>query len=204
MKPIIFSGEMVRAILAGRKTQTRRVVKLDGFGGDPVYETADGEFHDTAELCPYGQPAGRLWVRETFKTIGVYSDRRQVLIEYKAGGRSYAEHVPDWCRYYDRANNGRWSASIHMPKWASRLTLEVTGVAVARLQDISEEDAYLEGVKPYVAKGIGGQMVGADVSHRHSFIELWDSINKSRGYGWDTNPWVWVVEFKRIAPEDDN
>ena len=142
-RPIIFSGSMVRAILDGRKTQTRRAVKVEkGFA------ITNPEPPPHFYPCPYGQPGDRLWVRET------------------------------------------WKPSIHMPRWDSRLTLEIVSVRVERLQDISKEDAESEGVAIIESVDHGKQ------SARGQFAIVWESIN---GHGsWALNPWVWVIEFKKL------
>lgn len=187
-KPIIYNGQMVRAILANppRKSQTRRVIKYSD-GGRPTHpdDIEDGwpvayfEARNEYDFlpCPYGQPGDRLWVRETFA------------------------HVPEHdCVYYraddptDHPTDGSWTPSIHMPRWASRITLEITGIRVERVQDISPQDAIDEGVLP----------PGPPPSPREldyaveQFRELWDSINAKRGFGWDVNPYVWVIEFKVV------
>ena len=197
-RPILFSGAMVRAILEGKKTQTRRVVKWpEGF--EPETATVerfqrypDGSYraivwgspYDDGAFsvkCKYGGPGDRLWVRETW---GVHRcieqayqrDRCQVgvgLLHYKAD---------EGCHPVKR-----WRPCIHMPRWASRIALEVTGVRVERVQEISVEDALAEGMlasDPYKLAG--------------EYEALWNEINAKRGYGWDVNPWVWVVEFKRV------
>jgi hypothetical protein len=173
-RPILFSAPMVRALLAGTKTQTRRIVK----GGIPF----DDDFEIVAS--PYGDPGDRLWVREShwwFKdepdnSCGYYPPKlTREDVEYRADG-----------------DDGRkvWRPSIHMPRWASRITLEVTGVRVERLQDISEADARAEGVEPNAFERT------ADNYGSVLYRRLWESIN---GPGsWDANPWVWVVEFRRI------
>lgn len=186
-KPILFSGPMVRAILEGSKTQTRRVLRVQ-----PSEETGSlsiGPYHPTAIdrhgeeqpgpetygvysscgefglRCPYGQPGDRLWVRETWAKTYV----RQ------AGAEWFVYATGDNRTDY----GGPWKPSIHMPRAASRITLEITGVRVERLGEISESDARAEGVQSVA-----------------EFKELWASIN---GLGsWEANPWVWVVEFRRI------
>ena len=195
-RPILFSGPMVRAILSGAKTQTRRVVKLTDAGrvrdvgsrrnwhiGDP----------DAVLACHYGQPGDRLWVREAFMpcplenpttcpsrwNIAYASDAEQVERQAPAG------YNPMLYNYE------RWTPSIHMPRWASRITLEITGVRVERLQAISEADARAEGAIGAVDNSIGNNWCA-----RQAFSALWESIN---GPGsWDANPWVWVVSFRMI------
>ena len=191
-RPILFSGEMVRAILDGRKTQTRRVVKqkhlpfltniLDGF--------LDGKWNQRP--MPYGQPGDTLWVRETWASgVGVddvspseFTEAMQLLpVWYKATDKNLQ---PEY--------RGRWRPSIHMPRWASRINLRVTGVRVERVRDISEDDAKAEGV----TKDLPGGWVSGQ-SRRMIFRNLWDTINVTRpGCSWDTNPWVWVVEFEVV------
>lgn len=176
-RPIIFQGEMVRAILDGRKTQTRRVVKDTGFYAiDPAIhgqEVATRELKALATQCPYGAPSDRLWVRETF------TDEAGGIWPYLGDHIYYrADPLQPMCE--------RWTPSILMPRWASRITLEITGVRVERLQDISEADAKSEGAEP----------AECCHAHYHGFSKLWESIN---GKGsWDVNPWVWVINFERV------
>lgn len=190
-RPILFSAPMVQAILAGTKTQTRRVVK-------GKYWFSDGRPDLELLRCPYGVPGDRLWVRETF-WVEHDSDNFEMSPAFDCG-INLAED--DWARVWycatDHEPNGEgpnddWAQfyskrpSIHMPRWASRITLEVTGMRVERVQDISEDDVYAEGV------GHGR------VSPQLEFQELWDSINARRGFGWAVNPWVWCVEFRRLT-----
>ena len=194
-KPILFTAPMVRAILDGRKTVTRRLVKPqpvleDAFVGGIfrqtwIYkDTADPQGWLMHNLCPYGQPGDRLWVRERFaKDITGCPNG----IAYRADHQDPYGDGP--------ANPITWKPSIHMPRWASRITLEVAGVRVEPLQGITEEDAKAEGTTPSI--------VGADLDYlkyRAGFQALWDSIN-GKTYPWSANPWVWVVEFRKIAPE---
>lgn len=196
--PILFKGEMVQAILDGRKTQTRRVIKLaDGrlpdesdipahYGNEILTYIMD--FSKTYPFwkqldCPYGKPGDRLWVRETWGySCGVYGNPPECnasCIMYKADDNNATN--PD---------DGRWRPSIHLPRWASRIDLEITDVRVEQVQDITPRDAFAEGVRDnYLHQA-------PDWMDRQAFQELWDKINKPRGYGWDVNPWVWVVEFK--------
>ena len=179
--PILFSGPMVRAILDGRKTQTRRVIKWKCNRGPDGYDTV-GESkiirvpwteRTLAKIlvpeCPYGVPGDRLWVRETWGKDLYAHLSGHVPILYKVGPPSIDPDYPV-----------KWNPSIHMPRWASRLTLEVVEVRAQRLQDITEQDAIAEGVS-CVAE----------------FRELWDSINAKRA-PWDSNPWVWAVTFRRV------
>ena len=178
-RPILFSAPMVRALLAGTKTQTRRTCNHPGLKdlsyivncGDGWWGDEEGDFQ---ARCPYGQPGDRLWVRETFCDDWL-ADAGGVA--YRADGGMDAEMFDAGCT---------WRPSIHMPRSLSRITLEVTGVRVERLQDISEADAIAEGTPFPFGGWVGG------------YQKLWESIN---GPGsWDLNPWVWVVEFKRVTP----
>jgi hypothetical protein len=163
-RPILFSGPMVRAILEGRKTQTRRIVKPQ-----PLC-IASGEWIMNGSACKYGKPGDRLWVRETW-----WAPRDDVRGEYKREYIKYAATL-------DGMGQPTWKPSIHMPRWASRINLEVVSVRVERLQNISEEDARAEGIwQP---------------NWPLSWRQLWESINGAGS--WEANPWVWVVEFKRI------
>jgi hypothetical protein len=204
-RPIIFSTEMVKAILAGRKTQTRRVVKPQP--ADVENDAWRAEFfndlitkgHDIG--CPYGQVGDRLWVREAFWIehdadsddtkcwdcgINIAEDN-WAEVWYCATDREPDEMT---CRFYSK------HPSIHMPRWASRITLEITEVRVERLQEISEEDAKTEGIT--ISERTGLYQPRNCAYAVWSFRELWDSINVKRGYGWDTNPWVWVISFQVI------
>ena len=175
-RPILFSGEMVRAILDGRKTQTRRVVKPPK-GMSERYAGVDFP-------CPYGVRGDRLWVREAFSRCACGLCLR--------GWPKNGYHMPSY-----RADTERdivYHPSIHMPRWASRIDLEITGIRVERVQDISEHDVLCEGVR------WDGEHDSPWMLQLNTFHQLWDSINGKRGYGWDKNPWVWVVEFKRIRP----
>jgi hypothetical protein len=180
-RPILFNAPMVRAILNGSKTQTRRVVK----GMALLWLRPDGftpEFTALPEngLCPYGQPGDRLWVRETFQR---FTDDGEIL--YKADPAGF-EAMNEYKR--DECLEARWRPSIHMPRQLSRITLEITAVRVERLQEISEADA--------MAEGIPHSEVSPPDMGRFTFRHLWESIN---GPGsWDSNPWVWVIEFRRV------
>jgi hypothetical protein len=180
---IIFSAPMVRALLEGRKTQTRRVIP-DGGRCLDLDDDAEDRYHaGTWGEEKYGHPGERLWVRETWAPDPVYEDERRVCYRATAADESCI----------------RWKPSIFMPRWASRITLEVTEVRVQRLQDISEEDARAEGV----AEGripADGQDDGRCVLHptrRRAFEVGWDSINGDRA-PWASNPWVWAISFRRL------
>jgi len=207
---------MVRAILAGTKTQTRRVVNpqppaecsIRTFVEESTDPRTDRSFawYDQLPLstrshydrCPFGHPGDRLWVRETFALVwpGEYAPEnvRDHRVEYRAdNGDKYPGGWPDDCG--DDPDCGRWKPSIFMPRWASRITLEVTGVRVERLQGIGEDDAKAEGVTPD-ADCITNRCVRP---HRDRFLDLWNEINgKRQGCTWQDNPWVWVLEFRRL------
>jgi hypothetical protein len=211
--PIIFSGESVRAILDGRKTQTRRVIKpqppddcgavyvgvyaptvIDRDGneqpGPEVFGAYSGD-GSWALRCPYGTVGDRLWVRETWCQVDDMNGDAQV---HYAADR---EDIPP-----------PWRSPIHMPRWASRILLEITDLRVQRVQDISEADAFYEGVErlnlspTLIDFGAGlVQVHPLTSSYVDAFKTLWDTINAKRGYGWDANPWVWAITFKRAEGE---
>lgn len=196
-RPILFSAPMVRAILSGTKTQTRRAVKLTANGhvkepgGHRRWHPADP---DAWLACPYSQPGDRLWVRETFRRDLDRLHSRK-LIEYAAddevrdAGPSAAFDFPDI----------GWRPSIHMPRWASRITLEITGVRVERLQDLSEADAQAEGCSLECMTPTGDDS-GSAIYGPGGYLALWESINGAGS--WAVNPWVWVVDFKRIEGQE--
>ncbi|CAH3872561.1 hypothetical protein ABK836_20115 [Enterobacter hormaechei] len=218
---MIFNSEMVRAILDGRKTQTRRIIKDCTVGRDPIskFIQVGKKFigcypEDVPELirecCPYGVPGDRIWVRETFQgplfdfeQMEAYQEdsskfKKPEFCVYKADGKP----APEFFDADDNLHCG-WRPSIHMPRWASRITLEITGVRVEQLKSISEEEARSEGVarlREGFWKHYQPGWTQHQLSARGSFATLWDSIY---GFGdWDRNPWVWVVEFKRIEGDD--
>lgn len=191
-RPILFSATMVRAILSGAKTQTRRVAGL-----------RKSEWPLISKHCPHGQPGDRLWVRETHAFF--YADGRQHV--------AYQASCKDSCLDYVYADGAigqieimRWRPSIHMPRNCSRILLEITEVRVERLQAISEDDAKAEGVRPfaeaYSGISIDQRLTCGRVAHEHqnlaSFAVLWDDINGD-SVPWKSNPWVWVVSFKRVV-----
>lgn len=212
MKPIFFNNAMVRAILDGRKTQTRRVVKTQ-HGADVV--VTDGQVwrpsrtdYDGYASCPYGQPGDRLWVRETW-IPGYYHDPDgeggpMVSIIYAADNGEAMVKAPsyelaeDWsCRYSEDGDPPPARRSpVSMPRWASRLTMEITDVRVQRLQDISEEDCWSEGIEE--VRYAGDEHGNLRGSVLEDFRALWDSIAKP-GAKWDDNPWVWAISFKRVG-----
>lgn len=223
-RPIIFSGPMVRAILEGKKTQTRRVVKwprwvsdLDNAAYQLRAHSAIALFQDGRPIkqyaCPYGKPGDRLWVRETWADVNceagpaiiyradhVLSPWTDWCIErgpdYGAGpSMNYEKYPGDYTMWWSDLLAGEpdhgWKPSIFMPRWASRLTLKVTDVRVERLQEISEEDAIAEGVDCEC-----GPLTACGHCAQREFKKLWNEINAKRGFGWDGNPWVWVVTFE--------
>ncbi|MFA8393302.1 hypothetical protein ACEPUD_24615 [Burkholderia ubonensis] len=221
--PILLSRPMVRAILDGRKTQTRCIAIpkrscIDFIGGGPKdgpdwNDPACWGFEDTntgvwwalrgdeqcRQLpCPHGSPGNRLWVRETWRPADGMNEPGKP-----------AAYAADWP---DAAV--KWRPSIHMPRWASRITLEITGVRAERLQDISEVDAIDEGARTLDERWLRQQFPayfaardatppGAKPplgpSPRMRFAKLWDGFNAARGHGWDANPRVWVVEFTKMG-----
>ncbi|WP_082019551.1 morphogenetic protein [Leclercia adecarboxylata] len=186
---MIFNAEMVRAILDGRKTQTRRPVKFPVIdknmgcelaGNELARELAAGNYWNS----PFGKPGDRIWVRETWAEAGAGAPE---LLLYRA---NYPKHVPSHYENVPPAEEIRWAPSIHMPRWASRILLEITDVRVERLNSISEEDAGNEGY-PADPSPFGGHM-----DKWLWFRQLWDGIYPEQSF--KHNPWVWVIEFKRI------
>ncbi|HFW3618478.1 TPA: hypothetical protein ACIPBS_002017 [Salmonella enterica subsp. enterica serovar Waycross] len=198
---MIFNAEMVSAILSGRKTQTRRPIKWKQTRFTEIAERDDGSLWSWAEdcerggdiwfACPYGEIGDRIWVRETFRVHSRATDVATLV--YRASVRnSWTEqtHRVPVAVCNKPATPEKWTPSIHMPRWASRITLEITDVRVERLRCLSEEDAKSEGIIP----SAGGVLPGWE--YRINFRDLWMDI-----YGtdnWEANPWVWVIEFKRV------
>ncbi len=221
-RPILFSGAMVRALLEGRKTQTRRLLKNPEYYGCPTGDCPHDHQRECNEAmqenlveCPYGKPGDLLWVRESYQLDGnidhLPPSECEGSVVWWLNGCSTEKHMS--CP--GRIRNHRF-----MPRWASRITLELTGVRVERLQDISEDDARLEGVEPLEIEredrdykicpkcggtrlhnglgGSGGVIFDIDCTdcdtHKKRFNHLWQSINGAGN--WEENPWVWVLEFK--------
>lgn len=203
---MIFNGEMVRAILDGRKNQTRRIMKPQ-----PANDIARGTFPNTeaygwvssmkqkfggttAHFCPFGQPGDRIWVRETWAEAGAGAPELKL---YRA---NYPAHVPSHYENVPPAEEIHWTPSIHMPRWASRILLEITDVRVERLNDISEEDARAEGIIDGGCLNCGEPepcgCANPEPDATDAFAYLWQSIYGQEN--WNANPWVWVIEFNRI------
>jgi len=210
-RPILFKAPMVRAILDGSKTQTRRVVKpqpsrelmteYECIRQSRLSARTDAEILSDCLLCPYGIPGDRLWCRETFAIVPRTAYARSEGVQQML--RPDDDHDAAIYRAgWDRSNGGfRWRPSIHMPRWASRILLEIVSVRVERLQDISEDDARAEGIE--YSERFGGYCVGmAEHYNSHdprlSYASLWESINGPDS--WSANPWVWVIAFRRIEP----
>jgi hypothetical protein len=212
--PILFSGEMVRAILEGRKTQTRRVMKpqpsLDfspiavewyaptvvGSGGEeqPGAEIFGVYGDEEGYRCPYGASGDRLYVRETWATKPDYDN-----VPLKDAG--FYDADPIFYRATDVDYGfgvvGKWRPSIHMPRWASRITLEIIRVRVERVQDMNLGDCFAEGLTVEQVLNLSRGQKPSDIIN--AYATLWNSINDDRGFGWKVNPWVWVFEFKRVT-----
>ncbi|WKD48244.1 hypothetical protein [Microbulbifer spongiae] len=208
-RPILFNGPMVRAILEGRKTQTRRIIGskkkpvdifiqdtqfIDGKEQSLGFEDENGGWFDTEEMCPYGHKGDRLWVRETHHLS------HHNALTYRAD----YNHNPfdeEECGEDCSMVGEKWRPSIHMPRWASRIDLEITNIRVERLREVSPEDAYCEGVTREMRNGFGyacdeSEEIFNMHQSKETFRFLWESIH---GEGsWDANPWVWVIEFKRV------
>lgn len=211
-RPILFNGAMVRAILSDRKTQTRRVMNPQPrpdsrcknrmlWERPPNFVMWTHGIHDGPNLySPYGATGDRLWVRETFAPVGgapktlefpskLFPGEMQYSVAYRASlhGTQCADFKPA----------DGWKPSIFMPRYWSRITLEVIAVRVERLQSMARTEARDEGCGteevPWKATGRTGH------GWTDTYAELWDSINLKRGFGWDSNPWVWVIDFARIS-----
>jgi hypothetical protein len=193
-KPILFSTPMVQAIMEGRKTQTRRIVK------DSMLQENNGKYDEeflllTVKKCPYGEVGDVLWVRETFNSDYGFKDMEGNVVPPGILYKAKVSSLP---------NGLKWKPSIFMPKSIARIWLQITSIKVERLKDISEEDAKAEGVEKIADYGTTGYKLYtepeasySDIDAKHSFESLWESINGRES--WDSNPWVWVIEFKQIT-----
>lgn len=207
-RPIIFSSKSVQAILEGVKTQTRRLIKFkqssslewkqavqipndyswifwSDYRKENIKLTANAYNPGDGIKCNYGIPGDRLWVRETwFQTTNKELNLGKII--YKADG---------W-ESKDRNYPIAWHPSIFMPRQASRITLEITNIRVERLQDISIDDIYAEGCPAISSDADGSKLY-------EWYSDFWDSINAKRGYSWESNPFVWVIEFKYLEKENN-
>lgn len=201
-RPILFKDEMVRAILEGRKTQTRRIVKsrnvLDSLNDVGVWDGPAEQSEWELSRCPYGKVGDQLWVREAFAKVPHTCMWRDLPTTRNGNWRVY------YRAGFDRSPVS-WKPSIHMPRWASRITLEVKNVRVERLQAITEDDAIAEGIarlQDEIGKNKFSVLIAKENRHRSAptarevFIDIWESINGVSS--WDANPWVWVIEFERL------
>lgn len=217
-RPIIFNSEMVRAILDSRKTQTRRVIKGEihiSHKSNEVY----GNYHwhplhgkymeaykkDTflARLSgrsPYGKVGDLLYVRESWQPLYAYCNPSIGIVgacfRHRGGGRKFNPKFKNTGMHIDDTYPNK--PSIHMPKWATQVWLEITGIRVERAKDISEADVLAEGIEKHCTPTENG--ISTPTTR---FVKLWDSINAKRGYGWKLNPWVWVIEFKKVNNAKD-
>lgn len=212
-RPILFSAPMVRAILDHTKTQTRRVAQQTLCGVRVARLSRDPEPDLTT--CPYGQPGDRLWVRESAWLFGRwvangYNERGRQRWRFQEVGRRvrFEQPLPHELTYQGSEYDGFvWRPSIHVPRWGSRLVLTITDVRVEPLQKISDADVAAEGVRwqsqsdgsetEYIA--VQSQMPRGCFPPRICYWRLWDSLNAARGYAWDVNPQVWVVQFTPTA-----
>ncbi len=222
-RPIIFSAPMILAILRGSKTQTRRVIKpqppddwsptvglyhptiVDRHGeeqpGPEVFGAADGE---AGRKCPQWAPGSRLWVRETWRLGAHYAiyTAKDIREAAEFGTHPMDDHIH--YRAHESPKDHKWRSPYHMPRWASRITLEITDVRAQRVQEISEADAIAEGCESQ------GGLVSAPMEPeeydgypaRYEFHGLWDLLNAHRGYSWESNPWIWALTFKRLEDDD--
>lgn len=207
-RPILFNDDMVRAVLSGRKDQTRRVIKHQKIVG---FQKQNGLARENADLIsPYGKKNDGIWVREAWAKAKECND---TTIFYRATDGNIKQRALD---YSEKEN--RWRPSIHMHRCNSRINLKVKNIRVERVQDISEEDAINEGLAVFNEDGnlyYSGLSFNPESwfdepekwhcdDPRTAFFELWDSINLDRGYGVETNPWVWVVDFIRDTQGKNN
>ncbi len=188
-RPITFNEEMIKAILEEKKTQTRRPIK------------PQPEHKQKSIYCPYGKIGDKLWVKEKHKLqatedgwLVMYSDGKILLSPCD---------VDPWTDeiWFEDMENQNWRSPIFMPRWASRIILKITNIRVEKLQNITEKDFYAEGgffkeKKPgFSAWHIAGY---SSSTNKNAFKELWNSIYAKKGFGWNSNPWVWVIEFKKL------
>ncbi|HCA4367951.1 TPA: hypothetical protein N3F83_004224 [Klebsiella variicola subsp. variicola] len=211
-KGLIFNSEMVRAILDGRKTQTRRPIKWKQTRFTEIGEREGGRrwpWSEDAEHacdfwhpCPFGAVGDRIWVRETFCPVDDTQYGGEKWVDYRATPKFEASHPAGWDCAPNDAEALKWRPSIHMPRWASRILLEITNVRVERLNAISEEDVDAEGFAGDYPTSVfpnlfpGEPKDWSHLSMRDCYGVLWKSIYGEES--WKANPWVWVIEFKRV------
>lgn len=212
-RPILFSDQRVRALLSGQQSQTRRIMKSQLFGpGQDNHEGCYGidvlnnhlqgsrvmEMENISYHCPYGQPGDRLWVRETWRGPVIEPEE---MADYQRSPAQFK--TPRYCQYHadisqpSNAEQFGWQAGIHMPRWASRIDLEVTGIRVEKIQDISDDDVIAEGVQTdsHFLNNFF-TMHSEPVSSKDAYRKQW--ALQYGGTSWEVNPWVWVIEFKRV------
>lgn len=201
-RPILMNGAMVRAVLDGSKTQTRRLMKpqpqmvtdkhIEPWQGDPAALLS--LLAESGRKCPYGQPGNRIWVRETFCLDDNGHEEWPI---FRADGAELPQRQPT-------RKPACWTPSIHMPRAASRILLEVVSVRVERLQDISDADIVAEGIDMEVLAESQDRYdivcKGTDASGRATERSAWRDLWESTGGDWEANPWCWAITFKRVAP----
>lgn len=230
-RPIILRADEIRAVLATGKAQIRRPIKRgqvfrfcregDGpcdlnaaerraINAEPFRWEPENPAHPSPSelltLCPFGAPGDRLWVRETWRPS--WHEEEYACIEYRADGKKLKPTIYDegvGFHFFGECDESKpsdpWRSAMFMPRWASRITLEIVSVRVERVQSITEEDAIAEGVDAVSMADVPRQ---ATMSRRGDFAQLWDHLYAKTAHAWALNPWVWVVEFRRVneARED--
>jgi hypothetical protein len=226
---MIFTGESIRAILNGKKTQTRRVIKpqpLESWmtngtsaSGNPVdwsryYKTVRGQtrknlwiMHPTENkeiTCPHGGPGDRLWIREAFAHLADLKTKDPGTAALMSRAFFRADHPTGLS--HDDATDLKWRSPLFLPRELCRITLQITNIRVERIRDINEADAIAEGVRQlrdgsgtYAGREGPGNLVTPWPTAKEAFADLWDSINAKRGFSRDSNPWVWVISFRKIG-----
>ncbi|MEA3327796.1 MAG: hypothetical protein U9R53_10920, partial [Chloroflexota bacterium] len=203
-RPILFNQSSIKAILEGRKTQTRRIIKKQFIHILPMripneWVTLDttNPNHGSIIKCRFGDIGDHLWVRETWRVNKDFDNLKPSLI--LVAMNNDVQGCIDY-RATQRGESfwGKWRPSIHMPRWASRISLEIIRIRVERAQNISLHDINAEGTPHTLDKGV--RPFG---TRREQFQRYWDSIYSKQGYGWDENPWVWIIEFKKLESEEE-
>jgi len=218
-RPILFNPEMIQAYRNGRKTQTRRIIKNpDYFGcttGDCPHDLNSECDEAMKEFCPIGKIGDYLWIKETHFLYGFWNKTSKLkksgkpkykFIIDKEYGVKFPDNPPSPSDIKTKITEFGWfkRTSMFMPRWASRFRPQITNSRFQQIQDISEDDSIKEGITvqaPYIGIDSGGEAVESqtiDWAPSDYFMALWDSINKDRGYGWDLNPYVWVIDFEGI------